>query len=157
MSIIAAFGLVALVALVLLLLPYSPLEVEDLDIMGPSEVCPDEVVSTRMDYTLERPIDLVRATPVWKVVEVEDVQKDYIQEGENGDIPGRYFRVGSHTLTSPLSRFAPRRSGKWVAGKFIYVKGTSFGVPRTQRLEVYEETVTTVLPATDAECIEEGP
>lgn len=155
---IVALGVLALGALGLLLAPYSPLVVHDIDLaITNGDVCPDETTRTIIDYTLRFAPEEIEAEPIWVARNVPGVPDGYVQEGVSGKVPASVFMTGERdTLLSPVLRLTPMRAGEWEAGSIVTAYGSRLRLPVSQKLTVMDGERTQVLPPTHPRC-EESP
>ena len=143
LSVISLFALSGLVFVILLFLPYAPMEIYSYEI-APREACPGQLLETSIDYSVEpnTPIDSGESRAVWTAVDVEGYDAGEQLPVEEAPISPVFFEPGRREVTGKILRPAPPVPGEWRFGVIITLHGNS--VTQQQRLTPEAQLTTRV-------------
>ena len=149
---IVFLALLALAAMIALFLPYSPLQIYSYEPLK-SEVCPGEVVATRVEYRAKVGSDApgapsirqVEVDPAWIAEDVPSLMRGQRIEGPEATLAGEKIAPGRHSIISSVLRTAPSEPGQWRLETTLTVRGNAYGVPHIQTITTLADKSTTVL------------
>ena len=150
LSIISLFAFSGLVFVIILFLPYAPMEIYSYEIM-PREACPGQLLTTRIDYSIEpgTPIDSGESRAVWTAVDVEGYDDGEQLPGEEAPLSPVQFEPGRREVKGKILRPAPVVPGEWRFGAIITLHGNS--TTQLQRLTPEATRTTRVVSAKTCE------
>ena len=151
--VVGAIGTLALLAVastVLLFLPYTPMTVYSYEAIPPV-VCPGELLSVEVDYSLDAPVSRIEVDQEWVAVDVKGIAPGQVLEGPESAVSDPdSLQTGRQVIKSSILRTAPPEPGVWRLGSVLTVSGLR--ITQVQTLTPESGTKTTVLPSTDAAC-----
>lgn len=148
---VITFAAAALVFIVLIFLPYTPMKIYYYDIK-PSTACPNELLKAQLSYSIEKGtvIDSADAQAIWIAVDVDGYEKGERLVGATAPIPVNQLKPGRSVKEGEILRPAPVAAGKWQFSSELVLHGRSF--TQIQRITSEAESVTTVLDRADPRC-----
>jgi hypothetical protein len=145
--------LAAVLSLISFFLPYAPFAIHSYE-ADRSEMCPQELTSVTVDYSVAPGMDVrrVEVEPWWVVEDVPGLSRGQRVEATDST-PAHYPTTpGRKTITSDILRMAPMQPGEWRVAAELRVYGTAYLTPHVQVLRPQAKEVTTVLSPDAPEC-----
>lgn len=157
-GVVVFIALVLIISGVLLLLPYRPMTVHSYT-PGPTEACPNELVTVYVDYSVEEGVDIesMEVRGGWEAVDVPDFSpgSEIFVTRATFNAPDDYFTPGRHDRETRAPRLTPLIPGVWSPTSETTIRGWRYGVPHVQTINGAQysgEHDLRVLEPDDEEC-----
>lgn len=142
---VSVLALAALTISALLLFPFVPMTIHA---YTPSKttVCPGELVGMYIDYSLDANAEVteIEVTSRWEVVDVDGLKPGQRVQEVQDLLPGEKIKPGRTVMESSILRSAPPPPGEWRVVSEMLVRGSVYGVPNVQELQVPADETTIV-------------